>query len=267
MTEGHAQELKTQALALQVGKRLRILLSYNNAGIDDTLVGGVIASKYDRYQIEDQWTSYGWNVFALENGNNYDQILAALKTMEDWDPADRRPMIVIGRTLKGYWPGAVDGKIPGYGDQLISYPSHPYALRMNSEYFVALAETFEKQYDVAFQGIRQAVTDQRERLIQFKTNIDVVMSLLDRNGLGDWLADRLVAIAETLQDDLPLRIQTQRDPFQDERLRVANLPVEPQRVTVRHPVSGAEKHADIALFRKPGTSLVPAGPLRKFSSG
>jgi transketolase len=152
MTEGHAQELKTQALALQVGKRLRILLSYNNAGIDDTLVGGVIAPKYDRYQIDDQWTSYGWNVFALEHGNNYDQILAALKTMEDWDPADRRPMIVIGRTVKGYWPGAVDGKIPGYGDQLVSYPSHPYALRMNSEYFVALAETFEKQYDVALPG-------------------------------------------------------------------------------------------------------------------
>src|SRR5688572_19804334 len=202
MTEGHAQELKTQALALQVGKRLRLLLSYNNAGIDDALIGGVVPSKYDRYQIEDQWTSYGWNVFALENGNNYDQIIAALKTMEDWDPADRRPMIVIGRTLKGYWPGAVDGKIPGYGEQLVSYPSHPYAMRMNSEYFVALAETFEKQYDVAFQGIRQgAVADQRERLIQFKTNIDVVMSLLDHNGLGDWLADRLVAIAETLQDD------------------------------------------------------------------
>jgi transketolase len=216
-------------------------------------VGGVIASKYDRYQIDDQWTSYGWNVFALEHGNNYDQILATLKTMEDWDPADRRPMIVIGRTVKGYWPGAVDGKIPGYGDQLVSYPSHPYALRMNSEYFIALAETFEKQYDVAFQGIRQGpVTDQRERLIQFKTNIDVVMSLLDRNGLGDWLADRLVAIGETLRDDLPLRIQTQRDPFQDERLRVANLPIEPQRMTVRHPVSGAEKHVDIALFRKPG---------------
>ncbi len=43
MTEGHAQELKTQALALQVGKRLRILLSENNAGIDDALLGGVIA--------------------------------------------------------------------------------------------------------------------------------------------------------------------------------------------------------------------------------
>ena len=253
MTEGHAQELKTQALAFQVGKRLRILLSYNNAGIDDTLVGGVVAAKYDRYRLEDQWTSYGWNVFGLQDGNEYDQILAALKTMEDWDPKDRRPMIVIGRTLKGYWPGAVDGKIPGNGDQLVSYPSHAYALRMNSEYFVALANTFEKHYGVEFVGIRQGpVTDARERLIQFKTNLDVVMSLLDRKGLGDWLADRLVTIGEMVPDHLPLRIDTGRDPFQDERLRVANLPVEPQRVTVKHPISGAEKQVDIALFRKPG---------------
>jgi len=56
--------------------------------------------------------------------------------------------------VKGYWPAAVDGKIPGYGDQLVSYPSHPYALKMNSEYFVALAETFEKQYGVEFEGLR-----------------------------------------------------------------------------------------------------------------
>ena len=35
LTEGHAQELKTQALALKVGKRLRVMLSDNNAGIDD----------------------------------------------------------------------------------------------------------------------------------------------------------------------------------------------------------------------------------------
>ena len=48
MTEGHAQELKTQALALQVGKRLRIMLSDNNAGIDDVLLGGVIAGQIPR---------------------------------------------------------------------------------------------------------------------------------------------------------------------------------------------------------------------------
>ena len=253
MTEGHAQELKTQALAMQVGKRLRILLSYNNAGIDDTLVGGVIDSKYKQYEIEEQWTSYGWNVFALENGNDYDQILAVLKTMDDWDPADRRPMIVIGRTVKGYWPSAVEGKIEGYGDQLVSYPSHPYGLKMNSEYFVALAETVEKRYGVEFEGIRQGpVTDERERLIQCKTNIDVVMSLLDQNGLGDWLANRLIDIGDAVQDDLPLRVDTRRDPFLDDQLRVENLPVEPQTLTAKNPVSGEEQEVDIALFKKPG---------------
>ena len=253
MTEGHAQELKTQALAMKVGKRLRIFLSNNNAGIDDTLLGGVIDAKYERYSLEEQWTSYGWNVFSLPDGHNYDQLLAVLKTMEDWDPADRRPMIVLGRTVKGYWPGAVDGKIPGYGDQLVSYPSHPYAMRMNSDYFLALADTFTQHYDVAFEGIRQgAVADTRERLIQFKTNIDVAMSLLDRDGLGDWLADRLVAIGDTLDTPLPLRIDTTRDPFLDERLRVANLPVEPQKVTVHNTISGAHKDVNITLYRKPG---------------
>jgi transketolase len=263
MTEGHAQELKTQALALKVGKRLRILFSDNNSGIDDSLLGGVIDAKYDRYRLIDQWTSYGWNVFSLDDGNDYGQIAAALKTMEEWDPADRRPMIVIGKTVKGYWPGAVDRRIPGYGPQTVGYASHPYALKMNSEYFVALAATFEQQYGVEFAGIRNGpVTDPRERLIQFKTNIDVVMSLLDRNGLGDWLADRLVEIGDYLTDDPPVRIDVTRDPFLDERVRVANLPVEPQKIKVENPLSGAVKEIGITLFRKPGEA---AGARRAIS--
>jgi transketolase len=253
LTEGHAQELKTQALALQVGKRLRVLLSNNNAGIDDVLLGGVVDCKFDAYRLVDQWTSYGWNVLTLPDGNDYGQILSALKTMEDWDNQDRRPMIVVGTTTKGYWPGAVDGKIPGAGDQIISFQSHPYSQKMNSDYFVALASTFEKQYGVTFEGIRQGpVADPRERLIQFKTNIDIVMSLLDRDGLGDWLADRLVAIGDAVKDDFPLHFDIHRDPFLDERLRVANLPIDPQKVAVTNPVSGAEKQVAITLFRKPG---------------
>lgn len=253
LTEGHAQELKTQALALQVGKRLRILVSENNAGIDDVLLGGVVDRKFDAYNLVDQWTSYGWNVMTLANGNDYGQVVSALKTMEDWDPEDRRPIIVIGQTTKGYWPGAVDGKIPGFGEQLVGYQSHPYAQKMNSDYFVALASTFEKHFGVTFEGIRNgAVADPRERLIQFKTNIDVVMSVLDRNGLGDWLADRLVSIGDTVKDEFPVHFEIHRDPFLDDRLRVANLPVEPQKVTVTNSVSGAEKQVGVTLFRKAG---------------
>jgi len=253
MTEGHAQELKTQALALKVGKRLRVMLSDNNAGIDDSLIGGVIDRKYEGYKLIDQWTSYGWNVFVVQDGNAYDQVVAVLKTMEHWDPADRRPMAVIGKTTKGYWPAAVDRKIPDFGDQIVGYPSHPYAMKMNSDYFLALAKTFETRYGVEFQGIRDgAVKDARERLIQFKTNIDVVMSLLDRNGIGDWLADRLVENGESLPDVMPLRAKVNEDPFLDERLRVAKLPVEPQKVSVTNGVTGAKKDVSITLFRKAG---------------
>jgi transketolase len=259
LTEGHAQELKTQALALQVGKRLRVMLSDNNAGIDDCLIGGpiggVISSQFcECYDLVSQWTSYGWNVFTLSNGNDYGEVSAALKAMDAVDPQDRRPVVAIGKTIKGYWPAAVNGKITGYaGDQLVSYASHPYALKMNSEYFLALASTFEKHYSVEFEGIRKGpVSDNRERLIQFKTNIDVVMSLLDRNGLGDRLADRLVEIGDTVRDDVKLRISASSDPFLDDRLGVAALPEEPQKVSIRNAVSGKEKQISIALFKKPG---------------
>jgi transketolase len=252
MCAGHAQELKTQAIALQVGKRLRIFFSDNNAGIDDSLIGGVVSRKFEGYKLIDQWTSYGWNVFPVADGHNYDQILDILKVMENWDPADRRPMIVIGKTTKGYWPGAVNGKLPG-ADQIVGYPSHPYAFKMNSEYFVALAKTFEDRYGVQFAGIRDgAVTDPRERLIQFKTNIDAAMSVLEREGLGDWLADRLVEIGDSVKDQFPVRIDVKHDPFLDERLRVANLPEETQTLTVKNAISGAEKQVKIALFRKYG---------------
>jgi transketolase len=253
MTAGHAQELKTQALAQQVGKRLRILLSFNNAGIDDRLLGGVVPSDADAYRIEDQWSSYGWNVMALDDGNDYDQVVAALKTMEEWDVADRRPMIVVGKTTKGWWPTAKDGQIPGFGEQVVGYKSHPYDMKMNVPYFVALAKTFEERFGVSFVGIEDGpVSDEKQRLVQFKTNIDIAMSALKQDGLGDWLADRLVAIGDTVTDDLPLRIDNTIDPFQDKRLGVRELPTEQQSITVKSPTSDAKSDVTIDLFQKPG---------------
>ncbi len=253
MTSGHSQEMKTQAVAQQVGKRLRILLSYNNAGIDDELIGGVIQPQYDGYRIEDQWAAYGWNVFAIDNGNDYDQVMGVLKAMEDWDPSDGRPMVVVGRTVKGWWPAAVNGSIPGYGDQIVSYHSHPYGFALNGDYFQALASTFEQRFGIEFEGIRGgAVSDTRERLLQFKRNIDAAMSALDRDGLGDWLADRLVEIGDSVDDDLPLRINRNVDPFLDDRLKVKNLPVEPQAVSVANATTGEEKSVSIKLFEEPG---------------
>src|SRR5579863_7198215 len=242
MTEGHAQELKTQAVALQVGKRLRIILSDNNAGIDDRLLGGVVAERFTDYQLAGQWSSYGWNVLGLDDGADYSKVVAALDGMEKSDPADRRPMILIAKTTKGYWPAAAGGMLVDGVKQIVSYQSHPYSQKMNSDYFVALASTFEKRYGVTFDGIRKGpVTDERERLVQFKTNMDVVMSVLDKDGLGDWLADRLVQLGDSVRDDQPVAFAAEANPFLDERLGVAGLPLEPMEVTARNRLSGNEK--------------------------
>jgi transketolase len=253
MTEGHAQELKTQALALQVGKRLRLVLSDNNAGIDDVLLGGVVPKKFDGYRLIDQWTSYGWNVMPVEDGADYGQILAMYQAMEDSDPSDKRPIIAIAKTTKGYWPAAKGGQLTDGVKHIVSYQSHPYSQKMNSDYFVALASTFEARYGITFDGIRNGpAANERDRLVQFKTNIDKVMSVLDQNGLGDWLADQLVTIGDMVKDDRPVQFAQGSDPFLDDRLKVANLPEEPQKITVSNRISGAQKDVSISLFRKPG---------------
>jgi len=263
MTEGHAQELKTQAVALQVGKRLRIILSDNNAGIDDRLLGGVVPSRIPGYRLAGQWASYGWNVLELDDGADYSKIVGALDAMEKGDPADRRPMILIAKTTKGYWPAAANGMLGNSVKQIVSYQSHPYSQKMNSDYFVALASTFESRYGVTFDGIRNGpVTDERERLVQFKTNIDVVMSVLDKKGLGDWLADRLIALGEAVTDDHAAAFTTKGDPFLDERLQVASLPLEPVEVNARNRLSGAEKKVPVTLFQPAGKA---AGARRAIS--
>lgn len=252
LTSGHSQEFKTQALAQKVGKRLRVLLSYNNAGIDDELVGSVIGREFTGYDLANQWASYGWSVFAIEDGNDYAQIAAAFKAMEDADPADRRPQILIGKTLKGWWPGMVKGEIPGFGKAVVDHASHPYAFPMNGDYFRALAASFEQRFGVSFEGLEKgAIKDDRERLLQFKRNVDIALSVLD-GGLGQWLAERLVTIGDGLTDDLPLKRRAPHDPFRDPRLAVAKLPVEPQQLTITDPASGKTAEVSVRLFEPAG---------------
>ena len=79
------------------------------------------------------------------------------------------------------------------------------------------------------------------------------MSVLDQNGLGDWLADRLVEIGDSVTDDLPLRIDvTARSVPRRAAARREPARRSRRRVTVTNPVSGAEKQVKIALFRKAG---------------
>ena len=153
--------------------------------------------------LHEQWTSYGWNVFTRRGRQRLrPDRLDACQAMEDWDAGDRRPMIVIAKTTKGYWPGAVNGQLGiAEADRRLSEPS----LRLQDELGLFrraggdLREALRRHLRGHPQRRGQRSTS--ERLIQFKTNIDMVMSVLDQNGLGDWLADRLVEIGDTVKDD------------------------------------------------------------------
>ena len=244
MTEGHAQELKTQALALKVGKRLRVMISDNNAGIDDSLIGGVIDREVRRLPAGRSVDVVRLERLRRRRRQRLRPGRAALKTMEDWDPADRRPMALIGKTIKGYWPAAVDGKIPDDGDQVVGYPSHPYAMKMNSEYFVALASTFEKRYGVAVPG--------HPRRAPVKDTARAADPVQDQHRRGDVGARSRTGSATGLpiassrsatrsRTICRCASQVNQDPFLDERLRVANLPVEPQKVDGHEPRLGRQE--------------------------
>ena len=187
-TEGHAQELKTIALAQQVGKRLRLFVSFNNAGIDDSLIGGVVPDNQG-YHIGQQFESYGWKVYYLEDGSNYRDLLETFKQLDEHPFEDKRPLVIIGKTVK------VGGlKI----NQITGHKSHPFGFGTNGDYVLELMKTFEDRFGVTFDKTKP--NDERQRLLQCKYNLDQVMSILERNNgyLRKWIANRLINIADQI---------------------------------------------------------------------
>ena len=78
------------------------------------------------------------------------------------------------------------------------------------------------------------------------------MSILEKDGLGDWLADRLVSIGDGVKDDLPMRGSRNGDPFADPRLSVGALPEGAQHVTMTDTATNKNVEVDIKLFEEPG---------------
>ena len=194
---------------------------------------------------------------------NYEELTSFFKTLEEWPEDDKRPMVLIANTIKGWWPGANDGKVEGNA-QLVGFPSHPGPV--SNQYFLSLAESFENRFNVKFQGIHQGKpANEVERLTEFKTNIDVALSVLDQNNgkLRTFISNRLINIADEFHQSRSSegwktaidRFNPSVNPFEDERLKVENLPEEVQEVTMIHPSSGKDIKQTIRLFRKPGEKM------------
>src|SRR4029077_5997544 len=80
--------------------------------------------------------------------------------------------------------------------------------------------------------------------------------------LGDWWPKRWLTLGDAIKHAGDVAFTKKGNPFLDERLRPANLPSEPVKVTATNHVSGANKEVSVSLFRKAGEA---AGARRAIS--
>jgi len=136
------------------------------------------------------------------------------------DPEDRRPMIMIGRPLRAIAP-RVDGKIPR-GSSVIS--SRAVLTDEDTPTISCAGEDIPKTLRRRVEGNSQWRVANTATPIQFKTNMDVVMSLLDRQD-SDWLATA-GEIGDSVKDDTPVSLRISKQSFPGRPSAVATcLPI------------------------------------------
>ena len=89
------------------------------------------------------------------------------------------------------------------------------------------------------------------------------MSVMEQRGcLRQWIAERVVEIADTVERQPVLNIDPTSNPFLDSRLQVEHLPTTPQKVVVEDSHNNKHVERQISLFLEPG---IKKGPRRAVS--
>lgn len=97
--DGESQEGQIWEAAMFAGSRglsnLIAFTDYNKMQIDD-----YVANINDVAPLADKWKAFGWNVIEVENGNDVDQVSAAVKEAKGMRKSGKPTMIILN-TVKG----------------------------------------------------------------------------------------------------------------------------------------------------------------------
>jgi transketolase len=207
-TAGCHHETKHTAWGLGLGN-LNYLLDWNDNGIDPRAFSEMV------YGTPQDWfDSYGWRVEGAEDGSDYAQVTRAL--IDNVFAEGDQPRCTWFKTIKGR----------GYG--VTGYASHGAAHKPNSPVFWETKEYFADKYGLSFQGHgeERPASDEDFRA-QTAHNLEVVMSLLDDEEFCAWLADTLVAVGDSVPEDVEGFALSDLDPSQDAELTdPSTLPAE-----------------------------------------
>jgi transketolase len=186
LTPGGAHEVKNTAWGLGLSN-LVFLVDWNDFGIDARPASSVVNGSP-----VDWFAPYGWRVVGTEQGSEWGPVTkAVLDAAAGPNPGDV-PSVAWFKTRKGRGYGKYDAA------------SHGVPWPINAEQFWAVRKEFMARHGVEYEGVdRPAPSDPREVRAQEEANLQVVMGVLRRDeGLVEWLSDRLVAIAETVPDNI-----------------------------------------------------------------
>lgn len=208
LTAGCHHETKHTAWGLGLGN-LNYLVDWNDNGIDPRPYSAMM------YGDPQGWfDSYGWRTRGTPDGEDHEAILKTL--LENVFASGDQPKCTWFQTTKGR----------GYG--VTGYKSHGAAHKPNSAAFWATKKDFAERYGVAFEGYgAPAPKDAAAFREQTAKNIQAVLTLLDDESFCAWLADRLVAIGDSVPAALPGLRLDDTDPSADPELTdPARLPAD-----------------------------------------
>jgi len=187
LTPGSAHEVKNTAWGLGLDN-LVFMVDWNDFGIDPRPASSVVAGTPAGW-----FAPYGWRVTGTSRGMEWGPVTQTVLDAACGPSQDGSvPTMAWFRTQKGR----------GYGKT--GAASHGSAWPMNAGQFWAVRTRFMERYGVQYQGVGEpAPADPQATAAQAEANLAIAMSVLERDaGLVTWLSDRLVAIGDSVPDDV-----------------------------------------------------------------
>ena len=198
LTAGVSHEARNSAYGLGLGNLIYVV-DWNDFGIDARPFSEIKAGTP-----QDWFEPYGWKVSGTEHGEELEYILEAYNELFN-NPDDNQPKALWVKTRKGR----------GYGK--FDYDSHGSPHKRNSEEFWAIKREFGEKYNIDFNHLDSPASQNfSQNKEQMAETLQSVMSLFNQmEGLTDYLADRLLGIAESILDHEAIAQGFEQNPMND----------------------------------------------------
>ena len=199
LTTGVSHEARIAAYGLGLGNLIYVV-DWNDYGIDDRPFSDIKAGSP-----KDWFEPYGWKVSGTENGEDWESILTAYDELFESENKNQ-PKTLWLKTRKGR------------GYEKFDNASHGAPHKRNSEEFWNIKREFGERFGVQFEHLNTEASEDFEiNKKQMAETLQSVMSLFDSmDGLADYLADRLLDIADSIPENNSVKKGFEQNPFDDD---------------------------------------------------